>query len=140
MKFRGWKPNLYWLDNEASKILKPFNTEHNITYQLAPPNTHRRNAAERAIQTWKNNFIASLCTTDENLPLHLWDRLITQVNMTLHMLRECRFNPKFSAYEVLEGGFDFNTTPLPPIRCKIIAHETPETLKTRAPHGVDGFY
>ena len=128
------------MDNETLEVLKSFNTEHNTTYQLVPPYTHRRNAAERAMQTWKNHFVASLCTTDENFPLHLWDRLITQVNMTLTMLQKCRFNPKVSAYKALEGSFNCNTTPLAPIGCKIIAHETPEKHKTWAPHGVDGFY
>ena len=60
--------------------------------------------------------------------------------MTLTMLQECRFDPKFSACEALEGRFDFNTTPLASIGCNIIAHETPEKRKMWAPHGVNGFY
>ena len=60
--------------------------------------------------------------------------------MTLNMLQECGFNPELSAYEALEGSFNFITTPLAPIGCKIIAHETPEKHKTWSPHGVDGFY
>jgi hypothetical protein len=50
---QGCKPRTHWLDNEASNALKEYNTQRDVTYQLVPPNMHRRNAAERAIRTWK---------------------------------------------------------------------------------------
>ena len=137
---RGYKPTTHWLDNEASAIMKEYDTEEKIKYQLAPPYTHRRNAAERAIRTWKNHFIAALCTVDEKFPLHLWDRLIPQTTMTLNMLRQCRTNTKLSAYEALEGMYNFDSTPMGPIGCRVIAHETPDQRKTWAPHAIDGFY
>ena len=37
----------------------------NIKYQLVPPSNHRANNAERAIQTFKNHFIAGLCSVDK---------------------------------------------------------------------------
>ena len=55
---KGLKPKLQRLDNEASKALQKYLTSHDIDYQLAPPHIHRRNAAERAICTFKNHFIA----------------------------------------------------------------------------------
>jgi hypothetical protein len=47
---------------------------------------HRRNAAERAICTFKNHFIAGLCSVDKHFPLHLWDRLVSQAVITLNMM------------------------------------------------------
>ena len=73
---RGLKPQLQRLDNEASEALKEFMTEEHIDFQLAPPKVHRRNAAERAIRTFKNHFNASLCSTDKKFPLKLWDHLL----------------------------------------------------------------
>jgi hypothetical protein len=61
---RGLKPLLQRLDNEASFALRNYLTKQGITYQLAPPHIHRRNNAERAIQTFKNHFIAGLCSVD----------------------------------------------------------------------------
>jgi hypothetical protein len=55
---RGLKPLLQRLDNEASLALRNYLTKKGITYQLAPPHIHQRNNAERAIQTFKNHFIA----------------------------------------------------------------------------------
>jgi hypothetical protein len=71
----GFKPKLQTLDNEASAALKHFFTANDVEYQLVPPHCHRRNAAERAIPTFKEHFVAGLSSVDPNFPLHLWDRL-----------------------------------------------------------------
>jgi len=40
-----------------------------VEYQLVPPHVHRCNAAERAIRTFKNHFIAGLCSLDNAFSL-----------------------------------------------------------------------
>ena len=60
---RGLTPRTHVLDNECSKVLKEYMEEENETFQLVPPHLHQRNAAERAIQTFKNNFIAGMVST-----------------------------------------------------------------------------
>ena len=114
---RGFSPEAHWLDNEAPNAIKSFDKQHNVTYQLVPPYTHRRNAAERAIRTWKNHFVAGLCGLPTKFPMHLWDKLIPQSVHTLNMLRPCRRNPLMSAFTALEGEFFFNSTPLAPPGC-----------------------
>jgi hypothetical protein len=61
----GLKPKLMKLDNEASKLLKMYPHQQNITFQLVPPYSHRRNATERAIRSFKDHLIAGLCSTDK---------------------------------------------------------------------------
>jgi hypothetical protein len=56
LTIKGFKPKLQTLDNEASTALKNFFTVNDITYQLVPPRCHRRNAAERAIGTFKGTI------------------------------------------------------------------------------------
>jgi hypothetical protein len=68
---KGFKPKLQTLDNEASSALKNFFTAHDVEYQLVPPHCHRRNAAERAIHTFKEHFVAGLASVDPDFPLHL---------------------------------------------------------------------
>ena len=99
----GNQPKLYILDNEASALLKSALKKYELDYQLVPPHVHRRNAAERAIRTWKNHFQAGLCSTDTQFPLHLWDRLIPQATITLNLLRASRRNPTVSVHHILEG-------------------------------------
>lgn len=136
----GFQPNTHWLDNEASTKLKEFNKKHGVQYQLTPPNIHRRNASERAIRTWKNHFIVGLESLNPDFPMHLWDRLIQQATDTLNMLRPNRSNTKMSAYNDLEGMFNYEKTPLAPPGTKVLVHEKSLQQGTWAPHGKQGWY
>jgi hypothetical protein len=66
---KGFKPKLQTIDNKASAALKNFFTTNDVEYQL-PPHCHRRNATERAIQTFKEHFVAGLSSVDPTFPLH----------------------------------------------------------------------
>jgi hypothetical protein len=101
---------------------------------------HRRNAAERAIQTFKNHFIAGLCSTDKDFPLHLWDCLLPQALLTLNLLRGSRINPQLSAQAQVHGAFEYNRTPLAPPGVRVLVHEKPAMRGTWAPHAVEGWY
>ena len=111
---RGLKPVLQRLDNEASEALQSYMTDEGVDFQLASPYIHRRNAAERAVQTFKHHLIAGMCSTDRNFPLHLWDRLIPQAIISLNRLRTSRISPRLSAYAQVHGAFDYSRTPLAP--------------------------
>jgi hypothetical protein len=77
--------------------LKNFFTVNDIAYQLVPPHCHRRNAAERAITTFKEHFVAGLSSFYLSFPMHLWDRLLPQAEITLNLLRTSRLHPQLSA-------------------------------------------
>ena len=99
---------------------------------------YRRNAAERAIQMFNVHLIAGICGVNPNFPLHLWDTLLIQCDLTLNMLRASRVHPQLSANDSINGTFDFNKTPLAPVGCKIVAHEKPNKRKTFDPAGIQG--
>ena len=67
----GIKPGFHFMDNEASTALKIKMTSMNIKYQLVPQINHRANNSERAILTFKNNFIAGLCSLDKEFHFQL---------------------------------------------------------------------
>jgi hypothetical protein len=96
------------MDNKSSTALNHFLQSKDIQFQLVPPYVQGQNAAERAIQTFKNHSIAMLCSTDTQFPIHLWDRLIPQAVITLNLLRQSRINPKLSAHAQLNDLFDYN--------------------------------
>ena len=97
---RGLTPRTHVLDNECSKVMKEYMEEENETFKLVPPNLHQRNAVERAIQTFKNHFIAGMVSTHKYSPLHLWCCLLPQAIVTLNLLRPSRINPTLSAQTV----------------------------------------
>ena len=140
LKRCGLKPKLQKLDNEASKMLTDYIEDKNIDYQLVPPHMHRRNLAERAIQTFKSHFIAMLCGCDPTFPLHLWCRLLPQAELTLNLIRTSRLNPKLSAYAQIHGQFDYNRTPIIPAGTRVIVFENAAQRGTYGAHGTDGWY
>jgi hypothetical protein len=130
-----FKPEIQTLDNEASAALKHFFTANDVEYQVVPPHCHRRNSAERAIRTFKEHFVAGLSSVDPTFPLHLWDRLLPQAEITLNLLRTSRLHPQLSAAAHFRGLVDYNKTAFAPPGCKIIAHDKPGKRRTWAPHG-----
>jgi hypothetical protein len=76
---KGFKPKLNIMDNQATKHIKMFLTKNDCKLQLVELQNHRVSAAERAIQTFKDVFIAALATMDSNFPLQLWDQLTPQI-------------------------------------------------------------
>ena len=121
----GNAPQLFILDNEVSFEFKKALDKKQVAFQLVPPHTHLRNAAERAICTFKNHFIAVLATADPDYPGSEWDRLLPQAELTLNLLRNSWVNPHLSPYAYLFGQFDFNATPLAPAGTKVLVHEKP---------------
>ena len=111
-----------------------------LTFQLVPPHNHRRNYAEKAIGSFKDHFIAGLCSMDPDFPLYLWCRLLPHAELTLNLLRPSRTSPHISAYEDINGPFDYNATPLLPPGIKITIHEKPNQRKSWGPRSVDGWY
>ena len=115
-------------------------TEHKMDFELVPPHQYRRNAAERAIRTFKNHFLAGLATCDPDFPIRQWDRLVEQAELTLNLLRNSRVNPKLSAWAYLFRNHDFNKVPLAPPGTKIVLQSKPDQRKSWAFHGEKGYY
>ena len=136
----GHRPTHYVMDNKINGDLRDAIKKENMQLQLTPPNIHRRNAAERAIQTWKNHFLSGLATCHPQFPVREWDRLIPQANITLNLLRSSRINPRLSAYAFIFGIFNFNATPLAPPGTKVIIHKKTKQRGSWAYHGVPGWY
>jgi len=70
---RNYHPTLNVMDNECSKAVAVHICKNNMVIHLVPPHNHRVNAAERAIATFKEHFIAGLATVNKDCPLQLWD-------------------------------------------------------------------
>ena len=134
LKAAGLRPTFHILDNEVSTDLIAFlEADENITVQLAPARCHRINAEEREIRTFKNHFIAGLCTAHKHFPLNKCDSLLPQAVMILNLLRTLRLDPKLSAHALLNGLYDFNATPMAPLGSMILVHENPPSVAPEPP-------
>ena len=128
------------MDNEISWDLRAALKKYKYTFELTPPHMHRRNAAERAIRTYKNHLLAGIATCHPDFPLTEWDRLIDQCNITINLLRTARINPNLSAYAYLNGNYDFNAHPLAPPGTKVVIHKKTNDRSSWQYHGTEAWY
>jgi hypothetical protein len=140
LKAGNYQPSLNVMDNKCSATVENYIRSEKINIQLIPLHNHQVNAAEQAIATFKEHFIAALATMDMHCPLQLWDEFLPQVELTLNMLRFSRWNPNKSANYEVYGSFDFNKTPLAPLGTKALIYDDPESRASWAPHATDGLY
>ena len=137
---RGYAPTFQRLDNEVSNEFITYLQDNRITIDLVPPHQHRRNKAERAIRTFKNHFIAMLAGVDPSFPMHAWNQLLEQAEITVNMLRPSHHHPRISAWEALNGKYDFDAHPMAPPGTAITIHEKPDQRGSWSKHGIQGFY
>ena len=133
------KPKTHILDNEASAEFKK-EIQKNCMIQLVPPDNHRRNLAERAIQTFKNHFKSILAGVDDSFPMRLWDRLLPQAVLTLNLLRQSNAVPTISAWQYVHGNFDYNKMPLAPMGCAVQVFQNSEKRTSWGANAIDGWY
>ncbi|KAL7490234.1 hypothetical protein ACHAW6_015984 [Cyclotella cf. meneghiniana] len=111
-----------------------------MVYELVPPDMHCRNVAEKVIQMIKDHFIAILSRVALTFPMHLWDRLLPQAEMTLNLLRQSKVAPKVSACAYLNGPHDYNWMPLAPLGREVQVHDKPMRRKSWDPYSSNGWY
>ena len=83
---RRLKPSYIILDNEASTAFQRELKYKGIDFQLAAPGMHWRNATERAISKFKDQFIREVWSTDLYLTMQNLDRLLEQAENKLKLI------------------------------------------------------
>lgn len=136
----GIVPVLHKLDNEVSKLAIQFMEKNKMRYKLAPLRDHHALPSERALQTYKDIFIATLWGVDKNFPRNQWDYLVPEAQLNCNLLRQSRINPKLSAYAQVWGQYDYNTHPLTPPGCKCVIYNSPDDRLAFSKKRTEGFY
>ena len=100
---------------------------------------NQRNAAERAILSFKAHFLAILAGEASDFLRSLWDLLLPQTEMTLNMLRQAAPEPAVSAWDFFSGKkINYGATPLGPLGINVIVHANPGRRKSWDFRGKDG--
>ncbi len=137
LKWAGIVSKKNMLNNKVSDNMK--NHIHNtckFDMELVPPGCHQRNAAKVAIRNFKAYFLSVLAGVANNFPPSLWDRLLSQTEITINRMA----TPNVLAYAHLSRLFDYNKMPLAPMGCEAQVHEKTNKRGTWAYHLVDGWY
>ena len=119
---RWLKPHLHIRYNECPNVLNIFMREVNENFQLVPPHIYLRNTAERAIQTFKEHFIAGISSNHKDFLTHLCCRLLPHTSLTFNLVQQSSMNPKLSGYAQFHGEFNYNATSLAPPGTQVIIH------------------
>ena len=128
------------LDNETSAAVEKLFKDEKITSQLVPPGIKRSNKAERAIQTFRNHFLAVLGTVHKDFPLDRWDLLLPHIEATMNLLHPSQDDYTKSAYEGIFGHkYDFLQHPMGPAGLLVYVFELPSARDKWATHGEVGF-
>ena len=69
----------------------------------------------------------------------MWYNLLVQTEFKLKLLCQATLNPSISEWEYFNVDFDYAATPLGPIGCKIIIHNTSNKKKYLDQRGREGF-
>ncbi len=125
------RPKTHVLDNEASEAFKN-EIKKNCKIQMVPPDNHRRNLAERAIQTFKHHFKSVLAGVDDSFPINC--------GTNLNLLRQSNVALTISAFAYVNGPFDYNAMPLAPMGCAAQIYESTNRRKTWAENSINGWY
>ena len=83
---------------------------------------HRRNIAERAIQTLKNHVIACLAGLPDDFLICKWDEIVSQMLLTMHHLQASYVVPHISAFAHHHHQFGYNQMPPAPMWCAVQFH------------------
>ena len=110
-----------------------------MTYQLIPPDEHRRNFAEKEIQTWNYHFVGVFTGTAATFPMYLWCHSIPQAKRQLVLLRQSNVNPRISAYAHVYGPNNYDAKPFVPIGMEYLVHNKPRQRKLFAEHWKKGY-
>ncbi len=128
------------MDNECSKAVEKHIRSNRMDIQLIPPHNRRVKAAERAIATFKEHFVAALAIVDMLCLLQLWDTFLPQVKLMLNLLRFAHWDLNVSANQELYGALNFDKMPLAPLGTKALVYDDPTTQASWAPHAANGFF
>ena len=110
---------------------------HNKKYHIKGRDATQQRSPHKKI---KNPFIAILSGVDKRFPMHLWDRLLLQIEMTLDMLQVTNIKPWVSAKINLQGQHDYNKMPITPLGFHTMTHNKPERRTLWGPWASKGFY
>jgi hypothetical protein len=122
------------LDFQKSAAYEEAIRASGMTFELVPPDDHRRNMAEETIQTLKDHFVGILSGCAPTFSLHLWCQLLPRVERQLLLLCQSRLHPNLSAYAQVYGHQDYNRHLFIPIGMEALVHNKPHKHCTFTEH------
>ena len=113
------------MDNETSKDVEDFIASQQTSQKYTPPDMHRKNPAERSLQTYKSCIKSTIASLPPTFPIALCCKLLPQIDLIVNIIRKCSQNPLLSAWAAMEGEYHFDSTPILPAGSEMLMYEKP---------------
>ena len=137
----GVQVNRAVIDNEFPIELKRELQRLAHTPHFVPPSTHRRNIAERAIQTVKHAILGARANVDSEYPVkQRLHHCLELVELVVNLVRPSASQVTISAWEAMRGPFDYSQTPFLPYGMKVTCFTPPSERDAWQDHGVIAFF
>ena len=91
------------MENETSKDVEDFIASQNTQQQYTPPDSHRTNPAEIALQTYKSYVKSTMASLPPTFPIAYWCRLLPQIDFSVNIFDKMQTNHLLSAWDSMEG-------------------------------------
>ena len=89
---------------------------------------------------FKAHFLSILAGVALDFPRNIWDLLLPQAELTLNLIRQATLYPSQYAWSYFHGPFNYDSTPIGPLGCDIIAHRKTGTRNSWNFRGAAGWY
>jgi hypothetical protein len=122
------------LNNQASFAYKTKIELTKMTYKLVPPDDHRHNLANKAIQMFKDHMISVLSGCSPTMPMHLWCQLLPQIERQLLLLCQSKANPNNLAYAHVYSHHNYNCHLFVPIGMEVLVNDQTHKRRLFAQH------
>ena len=116
------------MDKKCSFGMKDFICSSRSKHQLLLLGLYCALVFESAIQIFKVHRIVGLASCNPNLHLHLCDRILFQINITLNLLYVSQTNPRLSSKSYLNISLKLNRNPIAPTGTKVLVFEHPRLV------------
>ena len=128
------------MGNETLKDVEEFIKDVQQTkLQCTAPDRHCH-LAEKAVQTYNATFKSTLASLPKQIPIAYWCRLLTQTDLSVHIVRLCRQNPLLLAWAAMEGKLHFDATTVAPSGSEMLMHQKPARRSSFGPNAKKAWY
>ena len=85
---------------------------------------------KKAAHIYTSCFKSVIAPLPSTFPISYWCLLLKQIDLALNIVQPCRQNPKLSACAVIEGEFNFGSTPIAPPGTEMLMYVCPENRRS----------
>ena len=91
-------------------------------------------------QSLQKQILSIIAVVSTDFPMHQWERLLPQAELTLNLIWKYNTTPTVLAYSSMFGPLDYNIMALSPMGCAVLIYENSNARASWDNHAVYSWY